>query len=301
MFGVELPVSEPEKNDIVENDKVSSNDSWIINPIFFNDIEPSKPISARIISNIGIEMVGDSIESILNEKDKFINNISNKDIKKEVINQLIENGWNVKYAVVESIKETSILSFINFWNMVESNILHYKDNESSPVDIFRKYINDSSLITHQVSDFLYFYRSITDSRFSNKSIDSIDDIDTFKNESLKLVDMAAINLSIAVGNIIAKSIYEYFIDFISCNDNPKIKKVILRLISQDDNILDDNTVIEFNAVYLQLVMERFLYNPLYNFIQQYLNPSIGNILSSAICSFYFCGSNMMAIDEIKNK
>lgn len=300
MFGVELPVSEPENNDIAEKDKKLSNDSWIINPIFFNDIEPSKPISARIISNIGIEMVGDSIESVLNEKDEFINNISNKNIKKEVINQLTENGWNVKDAVIESIKETSILSFINFWNMVESNILHYKDNESNPVNIFRKYINDSSnldILGFKVVDFLNSYQRITDYRFSNKNINSIEDIDTFKNESLKLVDMAAINLSIAVGNIIAKSIYEYFIDSISCNNDPKIKNIILRLVSQNSN----TEIIEFNAIYLQLAMERFLYNPLYNFIQQYLNPSIGNILSSAICSFYFCGTNMMTIDEIKNK
>lgn len=250
----------------------------IICPIIFDSENPDCPLDSPILSSLNIEMINDLVNTI-NSNDKHIDFL--KDINK-TYGIIIDYRENFINALVNNIKESSILSFSAFWRNFYNKYFGLDFDFKlfgTPDVIFKKKMydeNNIAFIKNIVHEFYYKYYEYHD-------------LNTFKNKEeydhfmIHFIDYTANNLTLAIANLITSSISEFLFDHFSCTDYPPRDELVSNIMNKSKfiNGLYNKTNMDIYTE-IHIILSTMIKSSLYTMLMNCIKESCYNILCNVI-------------------
>lgn len=259
----------------------------VIHPIIFDTSQPDSPIQTPILSRINFEMLYDVNNEALEKKSSFeCNGCDDRDVNIAAFQDLSSDQFVIiKNTLINNIIESTLMSFSNYWAYAKkdilNNVLRFKaeyGNVSDPNPVYKlsKSINENiDQLKGFIDGYLQVFKLISMKYLSSGENISLEIVDYIT----EYTDRKAVHLSQFLMNLIAKSIHESLFDYLN---NYAVENIIKNsnLLEQfKDNGYNMSTTIEQLVGYV-------LYDSLYKFTMECLNPSMNNILSSAQGTFF---------------
>lgn len=295
----ELTPFEKEVADVLSNDSVF--DEYVIHPILFDpnfnggDEVKESPILARINFN----MISDSNTQILSTnkllKDRFHNDKTNKYVLKDLF---MDQRFIICKATLNNIIESSVMSFSNYWNWAKQTILgnileisdQFANHNDSCIYKFNKNMYDDS---DNLQGFIDGYLTGIEESSAFTTYNKIKSLSSEASAIENYTELKAINLSQYITTIIVKTIHESLFAYLSDYRIDLMSEKSFLLKSLKANNYNMNMIVEY-------LIGNTLYNSLYNFTMNCLNPSIYNILYSAATSYFTMYNDVLVnYDSIK--
>ena len=272
-----------------ESAKERAKDNDIFCPVIFDYRNPEEPIEAPLLSNLNNDMMFDSNIEAINSNKTVISKINN-DIDARISYNLAVDQMHIAQKTIEnSIIESSVMSFANYWAFAKSNILcnilTIHDNDfanygpkDSCTNIFYKKIENNSELHSMILQFLQIFSEVSSCLINtdpkNPAIN-----ETNAQYIFDFAQRKAINISQYIAAIIIESIREGLFIYLS--------RYRLEKMADNSKLIQQYINSNFDAkVMVQQIIEYSLYDSLYNLTQNCLYPSINNILTSAINSSF---------------
>jgi len=271
-------------------------DNDICDMIILSDDEENYNIKTHMLSDIGLEMISDSNLAIC---DAYKNN----DIKlnERLANVMIFNNIiNVVESFKNKIVSTSVLSFSNYWNFMNSKYFNINTSyNENPATIFKDlmYSERSKRINAIIND------HIQTLRYSHLENGGMIDLETgtvkqeFSNEFCFINNYTSITLSIFISNLAIEAINRYLFDIISCTTNDIYKHEVIDSLCMSSDIIKAFTISNNSGLDLQIIIDTFVENSikpsLYDWTQKSIMSSMMGILDSVAITFFNYPSDMM--------
>jgi hypothetical protein len=281
-----------------ESAKERAKDNDLFCPVIFDYRNPEEPIETPLLSNLNNDMMFDSNIEVLNSNKSIVSNINDAMDARINYNLAADQMYIAQKTIENNIIESSVMSFANYWTFVKSNILcnilsindEFDLGEDSCACIFYKKIENNFELHSMILQFLQIFSEVSSSLINtdprNPGIDEIN--------AQYIYDFAqrkAINISQYITAIIIESIREGLFRYLS--------KYRLEIMAKDSKLIQQYINSNFDPrVMVQQLIEYSLYDSLYNFTQNCLNPSINNILTSTIHSSFTMYSDAYDIFKI---
>lgn len=302
-------------NRAIEETNDDSKD-WVIRPLIFDADNPESPISTPILSGLNFKMIGDSNVEILTSNSSVEKNL-NKFLRIEMFKNLSTGVCdNIFFTIINNIIETSTLNFNAWWNYNCNKYFPDLGNcgdyyfQIFPCNRFYEMITDQDNKYYQALDetVIRFLKCTLSFKSMGKAInvtkEKIMEEGPFNPTYHEYMENTAINIANLIGIMYVDSITTFLFKQVTLNKvNPEFQDdyVISRILNSTDTIKnsmqDQLNVNNFVHTSVEYILE----DSLYDLVQTYVNPSIKNILETALGTFFFMYQDMDQIIREEEK
>lgn len=319
MFEFELSNEELNKNnDLSEVDKdmitraleetSKDNKDWVIRPLLFDADNPDSPILAPVLSGLNFKMIGDSALEILN-----CGNNVDKDLNKFLRTEMFRNlstGMcdNVFFTIINNIIEVSTLNFNSWWQYNCNKYFNEFDPGMMicPPNRFFEMVTDQNNKYYQALDetIIRFLKCTLSFKSMGKAInitrEKIMEEGPYNPSYHEYMQNTAINIANLIGIMYVDSISTFLFKYCTLASPTQANYVMNRVFNSSKiaNGLQDKLNVNN---YVHNMVEYILEDSLYDLIQNYINPSMKNILDTALGTFFFMYQDMDQIIREEEK
>ena len=305
-------------NDLSEVDKAmitraleetsKDNKDWVIRPLLFDADNPESPILAPILSGLNFKMIGDSALEILNHE----NNVD-KDLNKFLRTEMFRNlstGMcdNIFFTIINNIIEVSTLNFNSWWQYNCNKYFNGFDPGMiiCPPNRFFEMITDQNNKYYQALDetIIRFLKCTLLFKSMGKAInvtrEKIMEEGPYNPSYHEYMENTAINIANLIGIMYVDSISTFLFKYCTLTSPTQANYVMDRVFNSSKmaNGLQDKLNVNN---YVHNTVEYILEDSLYDLVQNYINPSIKNILDTALGTFFFMYQDMDQIIREEEK
>ena len=309
----ELSEELDKNNDLSEVDKAmitraleetsKDNKDWVIRPLLFDADNPESPILAPILSGLNFKMIGDSALEILN-----CGNNVDKDLNKFL--RTLSTGMcdNVFFTIINNIIEVSTLNFNSWWQYNCNKYFNEFDPGMMicPPNRFFEMITNQNNKYYQALDetIIRFLKCTLLFKSMDKAInmtrEKIMEEGPYNPSYYEYMENTAINIANLIGIMYVDSISKFLFKYCTLTSPAQANYVMDRVFNSSKiaNGLQDKLNVNN---YVHNTVEYILEDSLYNLVQNYINPSIKNILDTALGTFFFMYQDMDQIIREEEK
>lgn len=258
----------------------------IIHPVIFDTPHPDSPLQTPILSRINFEMLYDANIEALDRKSSFERSgCDDNTVNVAAFQDLSTDQFIIiKNTLLNNIIESTLMSFSNYWAYAKKDILNnvlrfeteFNVSDLNPVYTLSNNINDNiDQLKGFIDGYLQVFKLISMKYLSGEKQFSFEIADYV----VEYTDRKSVHLSQFLMSLIVKSINQSLFTYLS---NYRVENII-----KNSNLLK---YFEDNGSNMNITIEQLvgyvLYNSLYSFTIDCLNPSMYNILSSAQGTFF---------------
>lgn len=281
---------------------------WVIRPLIF-DANEDVPISTPILSGLSFNTISDSALDIIANSRVFSDDL-NKLIKHEAYNNLGRSAIdNIVFTILNNIIESSTLTFNAWWESMWKKYFPFLENTwfAHPTQKFYSTLTSSKDDKYYIAlDDAVFKFAKTTAGFNemdkciNRDPDTIRLKGMYCDDYVLYMDYTSINLANLIGIIMIDSITNFLFTAISLLGE---ESTTMDAIKQYSPAVAGFSVERLGTSnFVHTAMEYILQDSLYDLIQNYIKPSIYNILSSSVNSFFFVYYDLERLpNETENK
>lgn len=278
--------------------------NWVIQPLIFTPDTPGDPVRSGILSNINIEMVGDSNRETL-ENGVFAKATVSREDQKKLLNRLeYQQIQIIDDIITNNIKESSLLNFSNYYKNIFGKTINIRNID--PESYFsRKLIEDNWIrnnVYNYINTFIDFnvkYNLMEAIALHNKENTTGDILP--EGSWKDYTNQFSISIAQYIGNMITEALYNG-IRYAVYHDNGTLL-----------NRLSDFSVLveKVNKENIPINKELFMYNyitkyisySLYRLVAESINDSVYRILCNvpAMYASMLCDMGRFYSDNKDNK